>query len=242
MKKILFAALTLSLIATATSCHKKGTVVVDTNATPELKTQNDSLSWALGLSIAQNIAATGIDVNREMLILSIYTTLDQKQQPMTQTQTYDLLQEIERLAYLNRSKTQKTQLEDTRAREAEYFANLVKTNPNVKKSDKGFYYEVIKEGNGRQGAPGLVVVFDYKGSFTNGQIFDQTYGNRDAITHVVSETMMPGLIDAFSMMKAGSTYRFYFPAEKAFGANGTEGIPPFSTVIYDIELHEVRDL
>ena len=142
---------------------------------------------------------------------------------------------------INRSQQEQNRLDEVRAREAEYFAQLQKDNPNVIKSDKGFYYEVLKEGNGRKGEPGLVVVFDYKGMFPNGQIFDQTYGNRDEITHVISESIFEGLREGFCLMKAGSKYRFYFPSEMAFGSNGTENIPPYSVVIYEVDLHEVHE-
>ena len=242
MKKIFFAIATLCIIATATSCQKKGTIVIDTDATPALNNKNDSLSWAMGFSLAQSIAATGVDINRELLMQAISVTLDSKKQPLTQEQTMRLITEVEQSAFLNKTNVEKKNMEETRQREGDYFAKLTKENSDVKKSDKGFYYQIVKEGSGRQCEQGLVAVFDYKGYFTNGQLFDQTYGNRPPITHAVAEGMMPGLLEGLCMMKAGSTYRFYFPAEMAFGASGTEGIPPYSTVIYEVELHEVRDL
>ena len=92
-----------------------------------------------------------------------------------------------------------------------------------------------------QGAPGMVVEFDYKGSFTNGQVFDQTYGNREPIVHVIGETLMPGLFEGLCMMRSGSHYRFYFPSEIAFGARGTEDIPPYTAVIYEVEVHSIHE-
>ena len=200
----------LCIIGITTSCTPKDKITVDTSKAPELRTQADSLSWALGFSIAQNIANTGIETNQEVILQAIFTTLNQKQQPLTQQQTYQLLNELDRLAF--------------------------------KKSDKGYYYEVLQEGKGRKGDIGLVALFDYKGSFTNGQVFDQTYGNNDTVRHLIDESIMPGLLDGLCNMRAGSTYRFYFPSELAFGAKGTDGIPPYSTVIYEIALYAVTDL
>ena len=237
MKKIFFAALCITLLV---SCHKSSTVVVDTDKVPAFTNQSDSLSWALGFSVAQNIAATGIDINRELLLQAIYATLDSKQQPFTQQQTSMMLMELDQRAYMNRKMNQEDQMAETRKREETYFAKLIQERPNVKKSDKGFYYEVLKQGNGPVAEMGSVVVFDYKGSLINGHIFDQTYGNREPITHVVGPELMPGLFEGFCMMPAGSTYRFYFPCEMAFGAQGDDGIPPFSTLIYEVELHEVQ--
>ncbi|MCR5193568.1 MAG: FKBP-type peptidyl-prolyl cis-trans isomerase [Bacteroidales bacterium] len=238
MKRILLAALCIAMLA---SCQK-GKVVVDTEKTPAFTNKNDSLSWALGFSAAQNIASTGVDINREILLQAICATLDSLQQPFTMQQTASMLMELDQRAAMNREQSQKNELNEYTIQEESYFTELMKSNSNVKKSDKGFYYEVLKEGNGRKGETGLVAVFDYKGMFTNGQIFDQTYGNRDAITYVISNDMFPGLFEAFQTMKGGGKYRFYFPYEMAFGARGTQDVPPYSTVIYEIELHEVRDL
>ena len=242
MKKALLAAAVLCIIGITTSCTPKDKITVDTSKAPELRTQADSLSWALGFSIAQNIANTGIETNQEVILQAIFTTLNQKQQPLTQQQTYQLLNELDRLAFIAQTKNHESQMKETQAREEAYFADLLSKNPNVKKSDKGYYYEVLQEGKGRKGDIGLVALFDYKGSYTNGQVFDQTYGNNDTVRHLIDESIMPGLLDGLCNMRAGSTYRFYFPSELAFGAKGTDGIPPYSTVIYEIALYAVTDL
>ena len=238
MKKIFFAAICIALLA---SCHKGSRIVVDTEETPTFENKSDSLSWALGFSVAQNIASTGIDINREILLQAICATLDSKQQPFTQKETTTMLFELEKLTYINRMSTHNNQLAETRQREEVYFTKLMQDNPNIKKSDKGFYYEVLKQGNGPVAQMGSIVVFDYKGSLLNGHIFDQTYGNREPITHVVGPELMPGLLEGFCMMPAGSKYRFYFPSEMGFGAQGDDGIPPYSTLIYEVELHEVQN-
>ncbi len=242
MRKVLIATAMLCIIGLTTSCHKKDSLVINTSQPAELRNEADSLSWAMGFTLAQNIAKTGIEPNREILVQALIATLDQKQQPMTQEQTYQLLNKLELLAYTNQSKNQQAKLEEARNQEQAYFSDLLKKNPNIKKSDKGYYYEVLKEGNGRKGEPGLVALFDYKGSFTNGQIFDQTFGNCDTVRHVINESIMPGLFDGLCNMKAGSSYRFYFPCEMAFGAKGTDNIPPYSTVIYQVDLYAVTDL
>ena len=237
---LFFVAATVLLAA---SCQNKDSIVVNTTAEPVLENNIDSLSWAMGFSVAQNIASTGVEFNREILFQSICATLDGKQQPMTEKQTIWKLQQLEEKSFLNQRMVQQSASADAETREAVYFEKLLQENPNVKKSDKGFYYEVLKEGKGRRGEIGLVAVFDYKGMFTNGQIFDQTYGNREPIPHVIGEPMMPGLVEGFCLMNAGSIYRFYFPYMMAFGPNGEpdSGIPPYTTLIYEVELHDLHE-
>lgn len=240
--KILFATLVAIVLAGTTACHKKSTIVIDTDSETTLANNVDSLSWALGLTLAQTISSTGFEPNRELLFKAICNTLDGKQQPMDQKTTYTLLQNLEMMQYTNQKRMQDNAMADNEAKEKVYFENLLKENPNVKKSDKGFYYEVLEEGKGMQGERGLVAVFDYKGMFTNGRIFDQTYGNREPIAHVINEPMMTGLVEGMCIMRAGSKYRFYFPSEMAYGARGSveENIPPYTTLIYEVEMHEIR--
>ncbi len=240
MKKAFFTAACLSMMALAVSCQDGNKIVVKTDKNPELQSTIDSLSWAMGFSIAQSIAGTGIEPNREILFEAICATLDSRQQALTEDQTYHLLNNIERIASTANSAKLENELKEVREREEAYFKELTKNNPNVIKCDKGFYYEVLKEGKGEKASIGQVVTFDYKGSLTNGQVFDQTYGNRDAITHIVGEPMFPGLVEGMCLMNEGSTYRFYFPSEMAFGRNGGDMIPANSIVIYEVELHNIR--
>ena len=51
--------------------------------------------------------------------------------------------------------------------------------------------------------------------------------------------MFPGLIEAFQLMNAGSIYRFYFPYQVAFGAQGSGNIPGYTPLIYEVEVHEL---
>lgn len=241
MKYRLIIAISLCAVLAASSCQNKGTLTINTDQPASLKSENDSISWAMGCILAETAKATGITYNKQTMLQAFCATMDGKEAPLTREQLSDLQYRIEMKMYEHQSATHRSSMDDVKARENEYFAQLTKSNPNVKKSDKGFYYEVIKQGNGPKASLGSVVDFDYKGSFTNGEIFDQTYGNRSSIVHMVDESLMPGLREAFCMMNAGSTYKFYFPCEMAFGAQGSDDIPPYTTVIYEVELHSVSE-
>jgi|GEM_PF-1021711 FKBP-type peptidyl-prolyl cis-trans isomerase len=240
MKKTALYTICFAILSLATSCHNKDCIIVKTNGTPELKTATDTVSWAMGFSIAQTIAASGVEPNRELLFEAICATLDSRQQALTEKETFDVLKNLDQIIARSTMEKQESELKEVREREAAYFKELTANNPNIVKSDLGFYYEVIKEGNGPKSQIGQVVTFDYKGSLTNGQIIDQTYGNREPITHIVGEPMMPGLVNGLCLMNEGSIYKFYFPSEMAFGANGGDNIPPYSTLIYEVELHNIR--
>ena len=106
----------------------------------------------------------------------------------------------------------------------------------------GFYYEVLKPGKGANAQIGQRILFDYRSFLMfNGEPYDQTYGVRDPILHVVGRPMFQGLIDALQLMNAGSIYRFYFPYQLAFGETGAGDIPGYTPFIYEVELHEIYE-
>ena len=68
-----------------------------------------------------------------------------------------------------------------------------------------------------------------------GKVFENTY-NDHTIVHVLGKPMFEGILDGLQLMNAGSKYRFYFPYRLVAGANG---IPPYTPVAYEVELHEI---
>ena len=237
MRKIVMFSVAVAMLAMVFSCNKTQTGV-------KLSNQTDTISWAMGESVALGFQQSGLDIDKDVFLKAIEATLNGGDQPLDNATYQQVLNYANGLILANQRENQQQAMEKAAQDEKTYFAKLEKENPNVIKSDKGFYYEVVTPSpnkNARTGKVGLIAVFDYKGYFTNGQLFDQTYGNRDAITHVIGNPMFQGLIDALCLMPEGSTYRFYFPNELAFGAQGDVNIPPYTAVIYEIALHEIHE-
>lgn len=235
IRNIILTGLTLIALCNVTiSCSRTQTGNV------ELSTHNDTMNWVIGESMAQSMMASGLEIDKKMILKAIEATFNGEKQPINDSTYNEVLADLNFAIMNNQREQQKKNMADASAVEDEYFKKLLAANPNIKKSDKGFYYEVLKEGTGKIAKKGDVVVFDYKASLINGQVFDQTYGNRDAITHVVGNPMFQGMQEGLCLMNAGATFRFYFPYQLAFGTEGTPDIPPYSTVIYEIELHKLK--
>ena len=214
------------------------------NKAPKLDDPIDSISWVLGRSTAENLMSGPFkEIDKELFIQAVRATLDGDAQPISDSvyhETLDILMRVSQIAAVQQTDQQAQEVD---RQQQEYFAKLVADNPDVKQHPSGFYYQVIKKGTGDNAKYASLIAFDYR-SFTmlDGKPFDQTYGNNDTVRHLIDESIMPGLLDGLCNMRAGSTYRFYFPSELAFGAKGTDGIPPYSTVIYEIALYAVTDL
>lgn len=233
MKKyILFVAVACLMAA----CHQS-------NDAPQLNNRTDTLSWAMGENIALSLQEINtVNLDNDVVLQAIGHTLKGGAQPISDS----ILREA--LMYINRQQ-QLAQMEQARQtkrsvaqQQEEYFKKLTKDNPNVKKHPSGFYYEVLKPGKGANAQIGQRILFDYRSFLMfNEEPYDQTYGVRDPILHVVGRPMFQGLIDALQLMNTGSIYRFYFPYQLAFGETGAGDIPGYTPFIYEVELHEIYE-
>lgn len=103
----------------------------------------------------------------------------------------------------------------------------------------GLQYEVVKEGDGERPSATDTVKCHYEGCLIDGKIFDSSYNRNTPSTFTLDE-VIPGWTEGLQLMKAGSIYRFYIPYDLAYGSQKVSIIKPYSTLIFYIELLEVK--
>lgn len=103
----------------------------------------------------------------------------------------------------------------------------------------GLQYEVLREGNGKKPKATDQVKCHYEGTLINGQVFDSSYKRNEPAVFPLNQ-VIPGWTEGLQLMQEGAKYRFYIPYILAYGESGAGGsIPPFATLIFDVELLEV---
>ncbi|MBQ2165142.1 MAG: FKBP-type peptidyl-prolyl cis-trans isomerase, partial [Bacteroidaceae bacterium] len=103
----------------------------------------------------------------------------------------------------------------------------------------GLQYEVLKEGNGKKPKATDKVRCHYEGTLINGQVFDSSYQRNEPAVFGLNQ-VITGWTEGVQLMSEGAKYRFYIPYMLAYGEGGAgEMIPPFATLIFDVELIEV---
>ena len=212
----------------------------------ELNDYRDSLSWVLGNAMGTQFQAleqyNNLELNKDIVKQAFANTIDNLDAPISDSAAQLIYLQFTAMIEQNNRAIQQQAQTSVEDREKEYFEKLVAEHPKVVKDKSGIYYEVIKAGKGRKAKVGDRIKFDYKGyNMLTGELFDQTYGQREPIMHVLGEPMFAGLVEGMKLMNAGSIYRLYIPNQMAFGAAGTRDIPPYTPVIYEVELHEVYD-
>ena len=108
------------------------------------------------------------------------------------------------------------------------------------KLESYFQYKVLKEGNGVIPTDTNQVIVNYAGRLIDGTEFDSSYSRNEPFTVNMRGGVIQGWIEALKRMPAGSTWEVYIPQELAYGSRETGTIPPFSTLIFKIEVLEVK--
>ncbi len=108
------------------------------------------------------------------------------------------------------------------------------------KLDNGMYYLPVTQGTGERPERGNVIRINYSGSFLSGKVFESNYDRGQPLEYIYGEQgqVIKGLETAISLMNEGAKAKFIIPSHLAYGEEGSSTgiIPPYTTVIYEIEL------
>lgn len=124
----------------------------------------------------------------------------------------------------------------------EWIDTNIKNDKDIQKTLTGLSYIVEKVGIGPEVQVGDTVTVKFIGSFVDGTIFDASaYYSGGTFTFVhkdidLNKQMIQGWEEAIAVLKLGGRAVFLIPSDKAFGAAGKDGIPPYSPLVFTIEI------
>lgn len=110
--------------------------------------------------------------------------------------------------------------------------------PEVQVTESGLQYEVLKAGEGAIPSRSDKVRVHYHGTFTDGKVFDSSVQRGQPAEFPVGG-VIPGWVEALQLMPVGSKWKLFIPQELAYGARGAGSIPPYSTLVFEVELLDV---
>lgn len=122
---------------------------------------------------------------------------------------------------------------------------IAKNKINATQTPKGVYVEVKEAGTGLSADSGKLIGVKYTGMTLDGKVFDGNIdnGRKDTLQFVMnSGGMIAGFEEGIKGQKVGAKLRLYVPSKYGYGAQGNQGIPPFTNLIFDIILVDVRDV
>lgn len=123
----------------------------------------------------------------------------------------------------------------------EFLVNNAKAE-GVKTTASGLQYLVVSQGSNASAAKPKAtdtVTVHYHGTLTNGSVFDSSVERGKPETFALNQ-VIEGWTEGLQLMKVGDKYRFFIPSELGYGPSGAGPIPPNATLIFDVELLEVK--
>lgn len=123
------------------------------------------------------------------------------------------------------------------------FLEYVEENyPEYKMTASGLMYVIDEKGEGKRPRAGNVLSVHYKGSFTDGKVFDSSYKRGAPIKFPVGRgKVIRGWDEGLLLFNEGGKGKLLIPYPLAYGEKGSQGnIPPKANLVFEVELVEVQ--
>ena len=232
MKKILFISLALLSILNANAQKTKKPIA---KSSIPLKNGNDSLSYALGMSIGESLKSTGAtDINTDLMTKAMKEVFANTKTIMNKEQANMTVQQ--KLQEYNKKKG------DAQKQACQNYLDLNKKRKGITELPNGLQYEVITAGNADGIKPKVTdtVVVNYVGTLMDGTEFDNSIKRGQPATFPVNG-VIKGWTQILQLMPKGASWKVYIPSELAYGENPPSAqIPPNSVLIFEIVLLDVK--
>lgn len=200
----------------------------------------DKLSYALGIGIGSQLAGMGAkELNIDDFAQAIKDVISGSELKVDNAEAQTLVQNF---FQEQEAKQQAATAEAGKAAKAAGEAFLAENGKKdgVVTLPSGLQYQVLKEGNGKKPSATDQVVCHYEGTLIDGTVFDSSYQRNQPATFGLNQ-VIAGWTEGVQLMQEGAKYRFFIPYKLAYGERGAGAqIPPFATLVFDVELIEVK--
>lgn len=200
----------------------------------------DKLSYALGLSIGRQLSQMGVaELNAGDFAQAVKDMIDGRESQIPTNEAQQLLGEYFRQQEEKQRAEAAEKYKGAKSEGEKYLAENAKKD-GVITLPSGLQYLVLKEGNGKSPKATDNVVCHYEGMLVDGTMFDSSIQRGEPATFPLNG-VIAGWTEGLQLMKEGAKYRFFIPYQLGYGERGAgASIPPFASLIFDVELIEVK--
>lgn len=201
---------------------------------------NRIIAFATGLKIAKMNESMKSDLNRQLTgkADTTFLNLNLMNQALTDAGTgkAGMLTAEQAMALMERQ--EKFVTEGMRL-EGEKWLDENAQKEGVVTTASGLQYKVLTQGEGKKATADNMVEVHYEGRLLDGTIFDSSY-QRGQTASFKPTQVIKGWTEALQMMPEGSTWELYIPYNLAYGERGNRNIPPYSTLIFKVQVIAVK--
>lgn len=225
MKKILFAALALTLIT--------GCAMADSK--PSFQTLEEKISYIIGFQFGTDMKKDQIAVSPEVFIQGMQAGLAGAAPALDEKQMAQAMDEF-RVKMMAQQQAKLKQQAAENKKKGDAFRAEYKKKPGVKTLPNGIMYRVITEGKGPSPKPTDIVQAHYTGKLVDGAKFDSSEG-RDKPVSFPLDGVIQGWSEALQHMNKGAKWEIVLPPEMAYGDRQVGPmIGPGSTLVFEVQL------
>lgn len=204
-----------------------------------LKDKKDKLSYALGLTVGNDLKQKSIEVNTDVFIKGVKDSLSSGKRLLGDDEIRDTLAAFSKEMTEKQAEAMK-KLSESNKREGIAFLAENKKKEGVKTLPSGLQYKVLSEGKGKNPKATDTVTVNYRGTLLNGTEFDSSYRRGQPATFPV-KGVIAGWTEALQLMKEGAKWQLFIPSNLAYGEKGPGGlIGPNAALIFEVELISVK--
>jgi FKBP-type peptidyl-prolyl cis-trans isomerase len=211
--------------------------------TPDVKldTEEKRISYFLGVNLAQGLPQDRITLDPQSVAAGIYDVINSGKPRLSEEELKAAIESF--TARMEQFKQQQQEamkgLADSNRMAGEEFLKSNAKKDGVKVTDSGLQYKIVQAGSGKKPAVTDSVSVHYRGTLINGEEFDSSYKRGEPVTFPL-QGVIPGWTEVLQLMPVGSKWEVYIPANLAYGPRATGKIGPESTLIFEIELLEIK--
>ena len=224
MKNKLFI---LGIVVTFVACNQTSYNNV------ELNTQMDSVSYSLGISVANNLKSSGFESIENQAVASAFSDVFEGNEVKINEEDANMLIQ-DYFVELSQKKSQEA------ISTGQAFLDENGKKEGVTTTASGLQFEVLTNGTGATPVEKDQVTVHYHGTLVDGTVFDSSVERGQPATFPVNG-VIPGWVEALQLMNIGSKYKLYIPSDLAYGERGAGGsIGPNETLIFEVELLSIN--
>ncbi|MDC8012295.1 FKBP-type peptidyl-prolyl cis-trans isomerase [Tahibacter soli] len=203
----------------------------------ELKTEKDKVSYMVGMDVGKGLSSIKDEIDMKVVVQAIEASIKGDKTALTQEEALKIRQDFMTKLSAKRQAEEKAKAETNKKAGDEFLAKN-KSKAGVKTTASGLQYEVIKQGTGPKPKDTDTVEVHYTGTLLDGTKFDSSV-DRGQPTSFPLKGVIPGWTEGLQLMPVGSKYKFYIPANLAYGENGPGPIGPNATLTFEVELLKI---
>lgn len=199
----------------------------------------DKVSYALGLGIGRQLAQMGAEgLNIDDFAAAIKDVINGNELKVSNKDAQSIVQDYFRQQEERINAQRAEQGKTAKAEGEKYLAENAKKE-GVITLPSGLQYQILKDGNGKKPKATDKVKCHYEGFLINGTVFDSSVQRGEPAVFPLNQ-VIAGWTEGLQLMQEGAKYRFFIPYILGYGESGAgASIPPYATLIFDVELLEV---